>query len=179
MDEPAGAAAKAVVQIVGHGRVKDLLSGSGLGHPLHPLLTDIPIGTVDGRRRIPRRVPQPQPRRRRQQRLPSAPSRGLDRGSRRGAARRHHPVQAVAGDATVLLYRSGAHIHAIGRRCSHAGGPLDEGEVDAASCTATCPWHQSVFRLQDGSVVHGPASVPQAAYDARIQAGRVEVRVRQ
>src|SRR5690349_3167207 len=26
-------------------RVKDLLSGTWLGHPLHPLLTDIPIGS--------------------------------------------------------------------------------------------------------------------------------------
>lgn len=88
------------------------------------------------------------------------------------------PARAVAGDATVLLYRSNGHIHAIGSRCSHAGGPLDEGDIDAASCTVTCPWHQSVFRLEDGSVVHGPASVPQAAYETRTQDGRIEIRVR-
>jgi hypothetical protein len=46
LDKPAGAAAKAVGQVVGQGFVKDLLSGSQLGHPLHPLLTDVPIGAL-------------------------------------------------------------------------------------------------------------------------------------
>jgi nitrite reductase/ring-hydroxylating ferredoxin subunit len=87
-------------------------------------------------------------------------------------------VRAVAGDATVLLYRANGTIHAINSRCSHAGGPLDEGDVDATNCTVTCPWHQSVFRLEDGSVVHGPASVPQVAYETRTQDGRIEIRVR-
>jgi len=88
------------------------------------------------------------------------------------------PARAVAGDATILLYRANGAIHAIGSRCSHAGGPLDEGEVDHAACTVTCPWHQSVFRLEDGSVVHGPASVPQAAYETRLEAGQIEIRLR-
>jgi len=33
-----------VAEVVGHGTLKDLLSGTWLGHPLHPLLTDLPIG---------------------------------------------------------------------------------------------------------------------------------------
>src|SRR4051794_18801077 len=32
-------------KIVPAGPLKDLLSGSGLGHPLHPALTDVPIGS--------------------------------------------------------------------------------------------------------------------------------------
>jgi nitrite reductase/ring-hydroxylating ferredoxin subunit/uncharacterized membrane protein len=88
------------------------------------------------------------------------------------------PVRADVGGATVLLYRSNGHVHAIGNRCSHAGGPLDEGSVDGASCTVRCPWHQSVFRLDDGGVVHGPASVPQPAYDTRSHDGQIEVRLR-
>ena len=88
------------------------------------------------------------------------------------------PLRVDAGGASVLLYRTGGAILAIGSRCSHAGGPLEDGEVDADACTVQCPWHQSVFRLQDGSVVHGPASVPQAAYDVRVQNGKVEVRSR-
>ena len=34
-----------VGQTVGTGTVKDLLSGTWLGHPLHPMLTDVPIGS--------------------------------------------------------------------------------------------------------------------------------------
>src|ERR1700737_113313 len=37
----------AVGKLVKPGRVKDLLSGTWLGHPLHPLLTDLPIGSFN------------------------------------------------------------------------------------------------------------------------------------
>jgi nitrite reductase/ring-hydroxylating ferredoxin subunit/uncharacterized membrane protein len=268
LDKPAGAAAKAVSQVVGKGLVKDLLSGSALGHPLHPLLTDVPIGAFtsatvldlvagDGAERaadvlvalgllsaLPtaaagaadwsysygpdQRVGSVhaianliglglygwslRARRRGDRRTGTAlglagmtamavggylgghlsHSRGVGVNN---AFSQHAPedwtavldeaqltegasARAVAGDATVLLYRSDGRVHAIGSRCSHAGGPLDEGDIDAAACTVTCPWHQSVFRLRDGSVVHGPASVPQAAYDARIEGGQIEIRLR-
>jgi nitrite reductase/ring-hydroxylating ferredoxin subunit/uncharacterized membrane protein len=87
-------------------------------------------------------------------------------------------AKVAAGDATVLVYRSADRISAIGSRCSHAGGPLEEGKIDDAARCVQCPWHGSVFRLDDGSVVHGPASVPQAAYDVRVTDGRIEVRAR-
>ena len=88
------------------------------------------------------------------------------------------PVNVQANGATVLLYRSGGRISAIGSRCSHAGGPLHEGTIDSATGCVTCPWHQSVFRLDGGAVVHGPATVPEPAYDARIEGGKIEVRGR-
>ncbi len=85
------------------------------------------------------------------------------------------PTKVEVGDAVILLYRSGERISAIGDRCSHAGGPLHEGKIEDGQCIE-CPWHGSVFRLADGKVVHGPASVPQPAYDVRVTDGRVEVR---
>ncbi|HEV3363600.1 MAG TPA: Rieske 2Fe-2S domain-containing protein, partial [Acidimicrobiia bacterium] len=88
------------------------------------------------------------------------------------------PTKVEVEDATVLLYRSADRIHAIGSRCSHAGGPLQDGKIDDGGPCVQCPWHGSVFRLDDGSVVHGPASVPQTAYDVRTQDGRIEVRRR-
>ena len=45
LDEPARTVAKAVRGAVPSGPVKDALSGTWLGHTLHPLLTDLPIGT--------------------------------------------------------------------------------------------------------------------------------------
>jgi nitrite reductase/ring-hydroxylating ferredoxin subunit/uncharacterized membrane protein len=45
LDGPAEALAKKVRGLLGPGAVNDALSGTFLGHPLHPLLTDIPIGT--------------------------------------------------------------------------------------------------------------------------------------
>jgi nitrite reductase/ring-hydroxylating ferredoxin subunit/uncharacterized membrane protein len=87
-------------------------------------------------------------------------------------------TKVEVGDATILLYRSAEAILAIGSRCSHAGGPLQDGKIDESALCVECPWHGSVFRLEDGTVVHGPASVPQAAYDVRVQDSRIELRRR-
>jgi len=45
LDAPAAKVAKTVRDTVPAGPVKDTLSGTWLGHALHPLLTDLPIGT--------------------------------------------------------------------------------------------------------------------------------------
>jgi nitrite reductase/ring-hydroxylating ferredoxin subunit len=74
----------------------------------------------------------------------------------------------------VLVARSDGTLHALADRCSHLGGPLHEGTVEGGC--VTCPWHRSVFRLDDGSVVHGPATAPQPTYDVREDAGTVLVR---
>lgn len=75
----------------------------------------------------------------------------------------------------VLLHRNDdGHISAIHNACSHAGAPLSLGKVcDGA---VTCPWHGSVFRLLDGSVVRGPATHPQPAFRVRLRDGWIEVR---
>jgi nitrite reductase/ring-hydroxylating ferredoxin subunit/uncharacterized membrane protein len=84
------------------------------------------------------------------------------------------PRVVRAGDAEVLLYREGNHLHALWASCTHQGGPLAEGEF-ADGCV-TCPWHGSTFRLADGHVVRGPAAASQPVYEARVTDGKVEVR---
>lgn len=78
-------------------------------------------------------------------------------------------------DVPVLLVRQNGRLRAISAVCSHAGGPLDEGTLDARGCV-TCPWHGSQFVLDDGSVERGPASVPQPRWDVLVDGGRVLVR---
>jgi nitrite reductase/ring-hydroxylating ferredoxin subunit len=82
--------------------------------------------------------------------------------------------RVTAGDATVLLARSDGELYALANTCSHAGGPLDEGEL-VDGCVV-CPWHASTFQLTDGSIVRGPASVPQPTYQTRVRDGKIEVR---
>ena len=79
-----------------------------------------------------------------------------------------------AGEASVLLTRDGGQVYALANTCSHAGGPLDEGEL-ADGCVI-CPWHASTFRLTDGYIVRGPASIPQPAYQTRVRDGKIEIR---
>ena len=83
------------------------------------------------------------------------------------------PTKASLGATALVLVRRGDMVHALRETCSHAGGPLAEGELN--DDTITCPWHFSTFRLRDGAVVHGPAGTRQAAYRARIAGDQVEV----
>jgi nitrite reductase/ring-hydroxylating ferredoxin subunit/uncharacterized membrane protein len=80
----------------------------------------------------------------------------------------------VAGHP-VMLYREGDNIQAVGAVCPHAGGPLEQG--DFYNGCVQCPWHDSVFALRDGRVVHGPSTYPLAHYDVRVRNGMIEVRV--
>jgi nitrite reductase/ring-hydroxylating ferredoxin subunit/uncharacterized membrane protein len=79
------------------------------------------------------------------------------------------------GEADVVLIRQGANVCALAERCAHRGGPLSEGEVRDG--TIICPWHQSVYRLDSGHVVHGPSTYDQPCYATRIVDGFVEVKL--
>lgn len=87
------------------------------------------------------------------------------------------PKCAVAGDTPVMLYRTNGTITALHNRCAHRGGPLSDGEIKDG--TVTCPWHATVFSLEDGSVLDGPSTFPQPTFDVRESGGRIEVRRRE
>lgn len=84
-------------------------------------------------------------------------------------------VRVTVDEVPVLLARQDGEVHAISATCTHAGGPLDEGTLDQDGCV-TCPWHGSRFRIHDGSVQRGPASVPEPRWEVRREDGRVLVR---
>ena len=85
------------------------------------------------------------------------------------------PTSVVVGETPVLLLRHGDHFHAIHDRCSHRGCSLADGELEKE--TITCPCHGSRFSLRDGSVLRGPATVGQPAYDVRESGGKVEIKL--
>jgi nitrite reductase/ring-hydroxylating ferredoxin subunit len=74
----------------------------------------------------------------------------------------------------LMALRTGDDVRVTAVHCTHLGAPLNEGELDG-TCV-TCPWHGSVFDLQDGSVLHGPATTPLEKLETRIRDGMVEVR---
>jgi nitrite reductase/ring-hydroxylating ferredoxin subunit/uncharacterized membrane protein len=90
--------------------------------------------------------------------------------------REGEPRAVTVGEAELLLVRRGATIHAISDRCSHRGCSLHEGDFSDEG-RVVCPCHGSTFSLQDGSVLHGPATAPQPAYLTRVREGKVEVRL--
>jgi nitrite reductase/ring-hydroxylating ferredoxin subunit len=80
----------------------------------------------------------------------------------------------VAGNP-VLLYRHNQEVLAVGAVCPHAGGPLEEGQFRGPE--VQCPWHDSVFDLRDGCVVHGPSAYALPLFETRVQDGQIEVRL--
>jgi nitrite reductase/ring-hydroxylating ferredoxin subunit/uncharacterized membrane protein len=101
---------------------------------------------------------------------------GPDEWTDTGVAASHvttTPQVVIAGEHEVLLVRVEGRLVALANRCSHAGWPIDEGEI-ADGCIM-CPHHGSMFRLRDGTVVRGPAASPQPRYGVRERDGRVEV----
>lgn len=80
-----------------------------------------------------------------------------------------------AGEVPVLLARKQGEVYAIAHTCSHLGGPLSEGDL-LDGCRVRCPWHGSVFSLEDGRVMDGPATEPQPRFEVRINDGQIEVR---
>lgn len=91
------------------------------------------------------------------------------------------PRQVHVGDTPVVVVRRGERVFALADVCSHLSGPLSDGEVvvEKGRDCIVCPWHQSVFALESGTVVHGPAVSPQPVFDVRVLDGAVQVRVRE
>lgn len=83
------------------------------------------------------------------------------------------PTAVEVGGQQVLLARVDGRITALSNACTHAGMPLEDGDVEDGCIT--CPFHGSVFRLADGAVLRGPAASPQPQYQVRERDGRVEV----
>lgn len=81
---------------------------------------------------------------------------------------------ARAKDAEVLLYRRAGRIYAVSDRCTHLGCSLRAGHVEGEAVVCRC--HGSTFDLNDGSVVHGPATTRAPVYETRVSEGRIEVR---
>jgi nitrite reductase/ring-hydroxylating ferredoxin subunit len=83
------------------------------------------------------------------------------------------PTQIDLDGLALVAVRRGDSVAVLEDRCTHRGGPLSEGEV-AGTCIR-CPWHDSLFSLDDGSVERGPASIPQPSYRVRVVDGSVEI----
>jgi len=83
------------------------------------------------------------------------------------------PGSAVlVGDAAVFNVAAG--FCATQAKCTHRGGPLNEGELDGS--TVTCPWHGSQYNVCTGAVLRGPATEPVKTYPVIVEGeiGRVQ-----
>ncbi len=68
-----------------------------------------------------------------------------------------------------------AKVFAFADECTHAGCSLSEGELDDRATTVECPCHGSVFDIESGEPLEGPAQDPVAIHQARLVDGWVEI----
>jgi len=80
-----------------------------------------------------------------------------------------------ANGHTIALFRADGEFHAVGNECTHAGGPLGEGDLDGT--TITCPWHGAQSDITSGEVLAPPADDPEPEYGVRVDGDEVQVSV--
>ncbi|MBM4434995.1 MAG: Rieske 2Fe-2S domain-containing protein [Chloroflexi bacterium] len=89
------------------------------------------------------------------------------------------PVRVkLKNGVSVMVVKLDGVVSAIGETCSHASGPLADGElVGPERRDIKCPWHGSVFSLRTGAALRGPATMGQPRCELRTAAdGTLELR---
>jgi nitrite reductase/ring-hydroxylating ferredoxin subunit len=67
----------------------------------------------------------------------------------------------------ILVINRNNKFYCMVARCSHAGAPLAEGELE--NNVLKCPWHGSRFNIETGEVVRGPAKKPLRTYYSNVK----------
>jgi 3-phenylpropionate/trans-cinnamate dioxygenase ferredoxin subunit len=80
-------------------------------------------------------------------------------------------------DRLVVLIHAAGHWYALDDVCTHDGGPLSDGPVDAAEGTIACPRHGAKFNIKTGAAETMPATKPTVAHEVKVDGDRVLVRL--
>jgi nitrite reductase/ring-hydroxylating ferredoxin subunit len=76
-------------------------------------------------------------------------------------------------EVEILVVKYAGQIYCLQARCTHAGAPLVEGELNAD--VLQCPWHGSRFNIKNGLVIRGPAGKQLRMYNYAIEEDRLMV----
>jgi 3-phenylpropionate/trans-cinnamate dioxygenase ferredoxin component len=75
----------------------------------------------------------------------------------------------------VAVAHDEAHLYAFGDDCTHQGCSLAEGEFDDREATVECAQDGSVFDVETGEPLDGPAADPLPIFQARVVDGWLEI----
>ena len=67
----------------------------------------------------------------------------------------------------ILVINRDKKFYCLEARCTHAGAPLAEGELE--NDVLQCPWHGSRFNIATGEVVRGPAKKQLRLYNSIVK----------
>jgi NADPH-dependent 2,4-dienoyl-CoA reductase/sulfur reductase-like enzyme/nitrite reductase/ring-hydroxylating ferredoxin subunit len=81
------------------------------------------------------------------------------------------PVAAQVDGKAVIAIRTRDGVRVVGGRCTHYGGPLEDGLGEGGK--VHCPWHHAVFDLATGDAIGAPALNPIPTYETTERDGRI------
>jgi 3-phenylpropionate/trans-cinnamate dioxygenase ferredoxin subunit len=82
------------------------------------------------------------------------------------------------GERLVVLIHAAGHWYALDDICTHDGGPLSDGPLDATTYTIECPRHGAKFDIKTGAALTMPATKPTRSHDVKVEGDGVFVRLR-
>jgi ferredoxin-NADP reductase/nitrite reductase/ring-hydroxylating ferredoxin subunit len=85
----------------------------------------------------------------------------------------HMKEVQVDGENICVVNVEGKY-YAIGSICTHEGGPLADGTLEAYE--VECPWHGSKFDVRTGEVTNPPASEPEPAYEVKVDGNNILIK---
>jgi 3-phenylpropionate/trans-cinnamate dioxygenase ferredoxin subunit len=87
-------------------------------------------------------------------------------------------ILVEVGERLVVLIHAAGHFYALDDICTHDGGPLSEGPIDAQEKTIACPRHGAKFDIRNGAALTMPATKPTQSHEVKIEGDRVLVRLK-
>ena len=82
-------------------------------------------------------------------------------------------VLVELGDEDIAVANVGGIFYAFGAECTHAGGPLDEGQLEGTQLE--CPWHAGKFDIATGEVIDLLAMEEIPVYEVRVEGTAIKV----
>ncbi|HEY2882350.1 MAG TPA: non-heme iron oxygenase ferredoxin subunit [Pirellulales bacterium] len=80
-------------------------------------------------------------------------------------------------DQLIVLFRVDGKFYALDDVCTHDGGPLSEGALDAAACTIACPRHGAKFDIKTGGALTMPATQATGQHEVKVVGDEVFVKL--
>jgi len=77
----------------------------------------------------------------------------------------------------VVLIHAAGHFYALDDVCTHDGGPLSEGPIDASEGSIACPRHGAKFDVKTGAAMTMPATKPTVSHEVKLEGDQVLVRL--
>lgn len=80
-------------------------------------------------------------------------------------------------DRLLVLIHAAGHFYALDDVCTHDGGPLSDGLIDAEEGSIACPRHGAKFDIKNGAALTMPATKATVAHEVKVEGEQVFVRL--